>query len=85
LRILFSKNIKKLLCNALGLYDMHASLPSLKYRPPSLMLHHHKVLLQSKAFLVFLIHKLLSLLIKPDHASKYGVVWASTLPWITFF
>lgn len=42
LRTFFLKNHKHL-CNALGLYDMYVSLLSLKYRPPSMMLHHHRV------------------------------------------
>jgi hypothetical protein len=35
--------IQKNLCNALGLHDMHVSLPGLKYRPLFFMLHRHKV------------------------------------------
>ena len=31
------------MCNALRLDDMHASLPDVKYRPPPLMIHCHRV------------------------------------------
>ena len=31
------------MCNALRLDDMHASLPDVKYRPPPLMIHRHRV------------------------------------------
>ena len=39
---LFLQQIKNI-CNASMLDDMHASLPDLKYRPPSSMFHHHRV------------------------------------------
>ena len=39
------EKIQKHICNTLGLDDMHISLSSLKYRPHSLMLHHHIVYL----------------------------------------
>jgi hypothetical protein len=38
----FLQQIKNI-CNASTLDDMHASLPDLKYRPPSSMFHHHRV------------------------------------------
>jgi len=42
LRIFPATKIKNM-CNVLTLDDMHASLPDVKYRPPPLMIHHHRV------------------------------------------
>jgi hypothetical protein len=58
----FSCKIQKHLCNALGLDDMHVLLPSLEYKPPSLMLHHHRVSL-------FVIQSLLYFSYSPAHSS----------------
>jgi hypothetical protein len=59
---IFLWKIHKHLCNALGLHDMHVSLLGLKYRPPSMMLHHHRVPL-------FTIQNLLSFSDSPAHSS----------------
>lgn len=47
------KNLKYI-CNDLGLHDMHISLLCLKYMPPSLMLHHHRVSLKPSQFFLFI-------------------------------